>query len=473
MAEPSSNWIRETEGYYSSVFGDYTYSINPVTGDRIIYSGTTETTRSPIVSISSSGTVTELSDFQNMRNRIGTSNLFNLINQSRAVSIDLMKSTGVASEETINSNEYKSSLLNQNDFLSLSQGGSESNTRPVPTAQQTKTTPKASPTTSATPTDRPAPAAPALPGDPFLRPNTILDASDPQNKPNKIGTGAKVSFSYPTNLGNNKQDHIKFEKYEYKPKEINTQTTNLVERYSGLVGGNKKDLLGTVRLPIQPSITDSNTINWGNGDLNPLQAYAASLSITGQQDITGMLKTATQDAQKFIEATKVDPSFATALRIWLASEAVGINGLLPRLSGAVVNPNLELLFQGPQLRPFNFTFKLSPRDEPEAKQVKSIIRFFKQGMAVQKSTTNLFLKAPDIFQITYIDGTTGNTHSSLNMIKTCALLSASVDYTPDGSYMTFNDNAHTMTSYQLTLAFSEIDPVYNDEYNMAEDVIGY
>jgi hypothetical protein len=39
-----------------------------------------------------------------------------------------------------------------------------------------------------------------------------------------------------------------------------------------------------------------------------------------------------------------------------------------------------------------------------------------------------------------------------------------VDYTPDGSYMTFSDTDRTMTSYQLSLRFSEVDPVYESDY---------
>ena len=57
----------------------------------------------------------------------------------------------------------------------------------------------------------------------------------------------------------------------------------------------------------------------------------------------------------------------------LAGEAVGIQGLLSRATGTVLNPNLELLFQGPQLRPFTFQFRLSPRGIEEAKEVKKLL----------------------------------------------------------------------------------------------------
>ena len=151
--------------------------------------------------------------------------------------------------------------------------------------------------------------------------------------------------------------------------------------------------------------------------------------------------------------------------------------MLSRVSGAIVNPNLELLFQGPTLRPFNFTFRLSPRDNPEATQVRKIIRAFKQYSAVGTASGGLFLTTPNVFNIQYISKRNGNeeNHKSLNKIKTCALKSVSVDYTPDGSYMTFNDEARTMTSYNLTLQFQELEPVTTKDYKPLTDksIIGY
>ena len=36
-------------------------------------------------------------------------------------------------------------------------------------------------------------------------------------------------------------------------------------------------------------------------------------------------------------------------------------------TGQVINPNLELLFSGPNLRSFTFNFTLTPRDAEEAR----------------------------------------------------------------------------------------------------------
>ena len=131
-----------------------------------------------------------------------------------------------------------------------------------------------------------------------------------------------------------------------------------------------------------------------------------------------------------------------------------------------------MLFDAPALRPFSFQFRMSPRDEDEAAQVRSIIAFFKQGMSVKTSSSNVFLKAPNIFDIRYItyqkneDGEDREVdHPSINRIKTCALLAAEVDYTPDNSYMTYDDPRRTMTSYGITLQFNELDPIYEDDYD--------
>jgi hypothetical protein len=56
-------------------------------------------------------------------------------------------------------------------------------------------------------------------------------------------------------------------------------------------------------------------------------------------------------------------AIAASLSTKFAEAASGTTNMLSRTQGAVVNPNLELLFNGPTLRPFNFTFKLASRSE--------------------------------------------------------------------------------------------------------------
>ena len=58
----------------------------------------------------------------------------------------------------------------------------------------------------------------------------------------------------------------------------------------------------------------------------------------------------------------------------------------------------------------------------------------------------------------------GIEHGAINRFKECALLQMSVDYTPGGTYSTFNDGKKTMTAYRVDLSFQELEAVFADEY---------
>lgn len=283
--------------------------------------------------------------------------------------------------------------------------------------------------------------------------------------------GSYGAWIYPTGLGDNGQDFIEFKMIEYGG------LTTVGQRNFGTNKDGTIKILGRVYLPIQPTISDINTVDWQNDTLNPLQAMGAeaSLQVIRNSDVKGAMDT--------IFSGLSDADVKEYLALWSAGKAVGTN-IFSRFSGAVVNPNLELLFNGPQLRPFNFNFRLSPRSQKEADQVKGIIRFFKKGMAVRRTEQEMFLKAPNVFEITYMSGRKvdqdGNPinepHRSIGKIKKCALTQCGVDYTPEGSYATFNDNDATMTQYGLTLQFNELEPIFNEDYDKdapGQSVIGY
>jgi hypothetical protein len=89
-------------------------------------------------------------------------------------------------------------------------------------------------------------------------------------------------------------------------------------------------------------------------------------------------------------------------------------------------------------------------------------------MAPQRTDSELFLKAPNVFDIKYVRTTVKGEiikdHPYINRVKgPCALVNCSVDYTPNGSYMTFAADG-SMVTYNLSLIFSELEPVYEDDY---------
>jgi len=220
------------------------------------------------------------------------------------------------------------------------------------------------------------------------------------------------------------------------------------------------DAIATTFLSIPGNIQDQNSANWGGGEMNVLQveglklAYAAIAS--GEKGAGDYLS----DAKTKLEG--MGDEIKSGIAPYFAGQAVGVGQqALQRTSGAVLNPNLELLFNGPSLRPFTFNFLLAPRSKRESQSAVNVIRFFKQGMSPIRSKSNLFLKTPNTFRIKYLHRGDGE-HKFLNKFKECALLSVVVNYTPNANYATFTDGG--MVAYQLTLSFQELEPVFNDDY---------
>jgi hypothetical protein len=261
---------------------------------------------------------------------------------------------------------------------------------------------------------------------------------------------------YPNDIASTKQDIITFQAHRYQS--------------GGRLGGSDFELSGVqyipldpvVALPIQSSITDQNSVGWEPDTLNPIEVQAALLSSAVMKAGSGRDVTAAA-SEKITEALNAARQSSEEVRTYLVGQAIGVNNLLSRLNGKVLNPNLELLFQGPQLRPFSFTFKMSPRNSEEAKAVKEIIKFFKKNMAVVKEESNLFLRTPNVFKIKYLYGPNREIHPAINLIKMCALTNCSVDYTPLGTYATYNEG--TMVAYNISLSFQELTPIYDKDYD--------
>ena len=307
---------------------------------------------------------------------------------------------------------------------------------------------------------------PPAPLTPFTGPLTErITPEEPKGGAKRPGGGVGGSLIYPESLKELDQDYITFQAFEYEPQEI----VGIKFEGGDPDPGNPVD--GKIFLPINGDISDSNTVAWGPNNINPIQAAMFKLArnmIKGGNiniDLENIKETIIKEGGEL-------SNIKEAVKTYFAQQAVSATGLLSRTNGAILNPNLRLLFNNPELRQFTFQFKLSPRSDREAITVRKIIRYFKQYMAVRRTAQEFFLVAPHVFKINYVSP--GNEHhKSINKIKTCALLACNVQYAADGNYMTFNDEARTMTSYILTLNFNEQDPVYYDEYTDPEDVISY
>ena len=265
------------------------------------------------------------------------------------------------------------------------------------------------------------------------------------------------NLTYPADLQIAQQDVIQFNMVKYSPRKFKSGegTINPIQERRKITD---ELIIGRVYLPIPGGISDTNAVTWGSDDMNPIQSMLANIAMSAiggggeagantTEGTVGDIGNNSADAKEWVKS-------------YFAQAATGTTNLLSRTQGAITNPNMELLFSGPTLRPFTFNFKLSARGTKDRDEIRQIIRFFKQGMAVQRTQSQLFLKAPHTFKIRYLHKE--KDHPYINLIKECALQSFTVNYTPEGNYMTFADGL--MTSYEISMQFQELEPIFNDDY---------
>ena len=239
----------------------------------------------------------------------------------------------------------------------------------------------------------------------------------------------------------------------------------------------KEEILATINLPIPSNLIDANPVSWESGDLGPLRAYGvtAAANILNSGNFSTGVGNEVGRAARTVQAN--GESARTVLNASIIGAVLGMSGndILTRSTGAILNPNTELLFRGPQLRTWNFSFKMTPRNDKEAKTIRKIIRWLKQGSSVKRAGNGIFLASPNVFKIEFKhvrhDGKNVTDsiedHPFLPRIKPSALQSISVNYMPDGSYMTYGDGS--MVGYEMTLNFQEIEPIFDEDYDKLDE----
>ena len=243
----------------------------------------------------------------------------------------------------------------------------------------------------------------------------------------------------------------------------------------------KKKIKSIINLPIPRNVTDSQGVQYGESSLNPLEAAGLSIaagavnpagSINALKNAFGQL---TGDAVKSLQ----DPNTQGAIGAAIAGTAIGALGgnvsadqLISRATGQILNPNLELLFNGVGIRTFPFSFQFFPRNRSEGQVVLDIIRTLKIEMAPSRTSKSIaggiFITAPSVFHLKYKKG--NSPHPFLNRFLPTVLSDMKVNYTAAGSHSTFYDG--TPTHIQVDMQFKELNPIFREDYASAGGV-GY
>jgi hypothetical protein len=278
------------------------------------------------------------------------------------------------------------------------------------------------------------------------------------------------TLRYPFSIIEDSTDYllISIAKYE-RP------STSLVRGYSDSSVKSKegtKSKIGNIILPIPSNIQDGNSVSYADGTLDGITAAAVkgaySVMTTEAKSADQFLKEGGEKAKQAIQDmadADLKGQILRSLAVQAASLIPGVGSITPdqllaRQTGGILNPNMELLFNGVTLRSFRFSFKMTPRNKDEAASIKNIIRTLKVNMAPQTLTNDSFLRTPNVFDLQYMKG--NGPHPFLHRFKTCALTDMSVNYTGEGLYASYSDA--TPVSMVMDLTFKELEPIYDTDY---------
>ena len=195
----------------------------------------------------------------------------------------------------------------------------------------------------------------------------------------------------------------------------------------------------------------------------------ATLDFTGAgQTIGKILKEgATGEAAKAAAAAAI---VAGINRIPGVGGNLTMNDLIQGSASKILNPNVELMYEGPQLRALSMNLKLFARTSKEAQTLRKIGRAFRKAALPSSPLKNdnnqgRFIATPAYVKIRFMRG--GDDNPDVPKYMMCALTGASVNYAPDGQYVSFAGGY--LPALQLGLTLQETKIIFSDDIDIEAD----
>ena len=155
----------------------------------------------------------------------------------------------------------------------------------------------------------------------------------------------------------------------------------------------------------------------------------------------------------------------------LTGGSADINQVMGGITGTIINPNVEMMYQAPDLRTFTLNFKMVPRNAKEAVEIRKICTTFRRAMlpsfggqawAGMAKNVGGLLTIPKIVQPTFMSGSSPNEY--IPQYKPCVISGVTINYTPDGAWAAYKGGSPVATN--LSIDFKETKLIFEQEVNM-------
>ena len=311
----------------------------------------------------------------------------------------------------------------------------------------------------------------------------VIVWAKPRVNKGKVGSTSntiRYPSSYPITADT---DYVSIDFYEYQPPFGNrvgestdvesadeTTTGQTYQNYHHSIGDNalqkRADGYKSILLFMPEDVNTQYGANWGGVGVGVGQANVASMigTKTKLENFGDMWK-GTIDT---FEGGLVIGGYSVAkdLMRFSMGGSMTTDQLLSGVSGRIINPNVELMYEAPELRGFNMNFKMMPRDPQEGRDIFGICQTLKKAMLPSwggdtklNQFTGSLLTLPKIVSVKFMTGNSLNKY--VTQYKPCAITNVSINYTPDGSYATYQDGSPVAT--MLSIQFKELKLVFEQE----------
>ena len=282
-----------------------------------------------------------------------------------------------------------------------------------------------------------------------------------------------MAFKYPIDLNESTTDYITFNHFEWKlnRKLGGSQVGTYSDRFMSDPPAEGAPIVLYVPNSLPSMGQQQNYLNdTAPGELGQIKRQISSAAAgVGYSDDPGKAGAAAADAA--LETLKNGVGAVAGAGRQFAIEAIAQeiganpNTIIALGSGKILNPNIEVVYQGPTLRSFGFSFTFAPKDSEESKAIKDIIYEFKRWSAPEGPTqSGGMLKVPHVWRVKY----GGKFAKKANPFKRAVLQSVDVDYNAGlNTHMTFDDGEPVLIG--LSLSFQENDYITRDDHAQAKN----
>lgn len=255
-------------------------------------------------------------------------------------------------------------------------------------------------------------------------------------------------------------DYVTFEFFKYKPPFKTGDAEGNANEYSESIDFNSgSNVLGdkfgkNIIMYMPEDVQSEYGANWSGAGFGFLAGRL--MKIAGGDTNIGDAFTDFSDSVRKGAADFIVQNANKAL-----GSGVTLNQALGGIGGTIINPNTEMMYESPEMRTFSLTYKMFASSAEETEQIRGICNTFKKNMLPSFGGGG-FIGIPNVVRVTFMSGSDPNPYVS--QFKPCAISNVSINYTPDGSWASYEGGAPVATN--ITINFKELKMLFAEDINV-------